>query len=604
MVKCPKCGVELPDDARFCFRDGARVPQAAVEPRATQPAPHVDPRIGQNVGQRYRIIAQLGEGGMGTVYLARHQALGKLVAIKFLHEDRAVDAGSVDRFLVEARAAARLDHPNIVSIHDFGRDRDGAYYLVMEYAEGEGLHEIIAACGAIDQRRTLTLLIQVVSAAAAAHRAKIVHRDLKPENVIVTRGRGDRDVAKVLDFGLAKILGESLPNTPLTLEGQFIGTPVYVSPEQVRTSELDGRSDLYSIGVMAYEMLTGSPPFIGANLKVLRDHLFTQPRPISEAFPDVAVHPRLETLIMSLLSKKPEDRPARAELVLGALDRVQIGLMEELATTTPDEPPMVTIARRARTSVASIRGSGDGTTTARDVQADWILWESPELLVEARRLGGLWHRRISELAQQLWGRERGRTELEKAMRSIREAEGRIGERETEIALRHADLEGLDGRLRVSTGQLRLDRLDLVARIGQLREALGPSAWTSSQPDPAGPVLEPPKTGAVDLPAGYDTVDQAMNALHELNEKIEHIDRQTRNLEREHEIARLDIERQIHAKILEVRALQEEAAPVYEDLATRVSSAAADNAALQPQLAALEEVAQALQFCRSIFKSLE
>ncbi len=600
MHRCQKCGHEMPDDARYCFRDGTRLPKVnGLGSNFEQPPPSADDRLGSTVGGRYRIIAQLGEGGMGTVYLARHQTLGKLVAVKYLHDELAVDTGSVERFFVEAKAAARLDHSNIVSIYDFGRDQHGSYFLVMEYAEGKGLHEIIARDAPLEPMRVLTILRQLLSAVSAAHRANIVHRDLKPENIIVTRGRGDREVIKILDFGLAKILGEKLRNRPLTLEGQFIGTPSYVSPEQIRSDPLDGRSDLYSIGTIAYEMLTKTPPFSGAHLSVLRDHLFKDPLPISEMEHGSEIDYRLENLIMQLIAKKPEDRFPKAELVLGKLDRIELRMTAELAVTTPEDPTLsfVTQGRRATPVV-------DKTPTAQEMDADWILWESPELLLEIRRLSNLWHRRVMDLAEELWGKQRGRTETAVERKSIRALEDRVANRETEIALAHADLAALEKKLRQKEVALRHKRLDLVERLGKLQEALGPDAYSARArlSTPLGIVADGQDTYEIE----NETADseRMWASLHKLNAEIEQIDRQNHRLTRDHDLARLAIERKIHTKLLEVRALGNQLTPLYKDLAARVTNAAVGHENLQPQLAALNEVAQAVGYCQSVLKSLE
>lgn len=602
MRRCQKCGQDMPDDARYCFRDGTRLSRGDERGQAyEQPPPAADVRLGSTVGGRYRIIAQLGEGGMGTVYLARHQTLGKLVAVKYLHDELAVDTGSVERFFIEAKAAARLDHSNIVSIYDFGRDQYGSYFLVMEYAEGKGLHEIIARNAPLEQLRVLAILRQLLSAVSAAHRASIVHRDLKPENIIVTRGRGEREVIKILDFGLAKVLGDKTANTPLTLEGQFIGTPAYVSPEQIRSNPLDGRSDLYSIGTIAYELLTGAPPFEGAHLTVLRNHLFKEPTPLSENPRADGTDPRLAKLVMKLLAKKPKDRFPKADAVLARLDRIELRLNEELTVTATDEPSLsFAIQGRRPTPVVG----ADKSPTAQEMEADWILWESPELLLEIRRLSNLWHRRILELAEELWGKQRGRTETKVARASIRDLEERIATRETEIAIAHADLEALERKHRAEEVALRHRRLDLAERLGKLQEALGPDAYTARGrlSSVLGIVHEEPDT--IEINEAELDGEKMWANLHQLNAGIEQIDRQHHRLQRDSDLARLELERKVHKKLLEVRALGAELTPLYESLATRVSNAAVGRKDLRQQLAALNEVAQAVGYCQSVLKSLE
>jgi serine/threonine protein kinase len=606
MLRCPQCGQDLPDDARFCFRDGTPLDGGAKEQVAC-----VDARIGRTVGGRYRIIALLGEGGMGAVYLARHQTLGKLVAIKFLHEDQANLENPVERFLIEAKAAARLDHPNIVSIYDFGRDRHNAYYLVMEYVEGEGLHELLSRNEPFDQLRTIGVIRQILSAAAAAHQANIVHRDLKPENIIVIRGRSERDQLKILDFGLAKIVDQKMPSAPLTLEGHFIGTPAYVAPERVRTAPLDGRCDLYSIGIIAFELLTGSPPFVGDPLAVLRAHMLTPPPTLKEAQDGLVVNERFESLIQRLMAKNREDRPPSAEITLAELEKIEAEISGELAAASIDEvieagswsQTLETIACQCGRSTTS-KQSGDKLNTAHEIEADWLVWESGELLLEMRRLSELWREHLTELSRGIWGEGIALTGIEAATTAIRTQEEKISDRENEILRTRADLRALDQQLRDDESSLRFGRLELVTRLETLKEALGAEIWTAAAVAQHTEPIDEQHLDTIELLPGYRDLDHMKKEFVELNRKIEQSDRQNRLLQRDHEIARLGMERNIHTLLLEIRDFHQELGPRYTALNDLVNRGAKNIPELIDLLTTVNELTEAIDSCHGVLATLD
>ncbi len=266
--------------------------------------------IGQILDDRYRIVDLLGEGGMGTVYLAEHTEIGKLVAVKILHLVYSRLPDLLERFRQEARAASRIGHPHIVDVTDSGTTKDGAAYFVMEYLDGVELGSVIEQEGALDIRRSLRIGSQICRALAAAHDASIVHRDLKPENVFLTVREGLADFVKVLDFGIAKSTeAEEAREKRLTHPGMAMGTPEYMAPEQAAGKPADGRSDIYAVGALLYEMLTGTAPYRGANfMEILSKKANEEPSPPRTIRPEMT--PEIESLVIRTMSRDPDKRPS------------------------------------------------------------------------------------------------------------------------------------------------------------------------------------------------------------------------------------------------------------------------------------------------------
>ncbi len=273
------------------------------EASQTSGMPTADPLVGTLVADRYRIEALLGEGAMGAVYRAEHVHMKKTVALKVLHRQTSTNAEVVRRFEREAVAAGRVEHPNVAAATDFGRLADGSFYLVLEYVAGASLGRIIEEEAPLSPERACRIARQIAAALAAAHAAGIVHRDLKPENVMSV-GQ-NRDALKVLDFGMAKLAqGETADDTKLTMHGAVYGTPQYMAPEQAAGQEVDHRADLYAVGVMLYEMLTGTAPFTADQvMPLLIKHMTEPPPPLPTELPRELVN-----LVMTLLAKKPEQR--------------------------------------------------------------------------------------------------------------------------------------------------------------------------------------------------------------------------------------------------------------------------------------------------------
>ena len=273
--------------------------------------------VGKTIFGEYTITRKLGEGGMGSVYLASQQAIDQHIAIKVLHASAAKSDELVKRFNREAKTITMLTHPNIIRVFIFGRTEDGLIYLAMEFVRGRSLRQELAR-GAMDEMRAIKILKQTLSALGEAHEIGIIHRDLKPDNILLTTYRGQTDFVKVLDFGIAKVKEtDGVPEQQLTQAGVVYGTPEYLSPEQAQALELDQRTDLYSLGVILYEMMTGVVPFkANTAVQILMNHVHTEPRPPSQHRP---VDPQMEKIILKALAKDPNKRYRDAAEFLEAL---------------------------------------------------------------------------------------------------------------------------------------------------------------------------------------------------------------------------------------------------------------------------------------------
>jgi eukaryotic-like serine/threonine-protein kinase len=263
--------------------------------------------LGQVVDGRYRVLDVIGRGGMGVVYRVEHLRMGKIAAMKVLHRELANDRDAVERFEREASAVSRLHHPHTVQVFDFGQ-ANGALYLIMEYVRGQDLAHIIQRDGGMPWSRAAPILAQICSALQEAHELGIVHRDLKPENVLIGRTTGGRDFAKVLDFGLAKLDSRQLPTTSSERQ-EIIGTPYFMSPEQIRGDEVDARSDLYSFGALMFNLLTGQNLYTAASaVGVLTKHLTAEPDAPSQRAPKMGIDPRVDHLCRKALEREPAQR--------------------------------------------------------------------------------------------------------------------------------------------------------------------------------------------------------------------------------------------------------------------------------------------------------
>ncbi|MBI4950838.1 MAG: serine/threonine protein kinase [Myxococcales bacterium] len=318
---CPRCRNRYSGEVLFCPFDG--------EPTGVAPTwdPSRDPLVGLTLVGRYAVEAVLAEGGMGTVYRVRHTALGNAFAMKVLRRDLAHEPDLVARLVDEARATAAVGHPNIVAVTDYGEIGSELLpdlgtlrlpYFVMELVGGQSLAELLRAEGRIEPLRLAGILLQCAAALDAAHKAGIVHRDLKPDNIRLSRSELGEEIAKVLDFGVAKVIGSSRR----TQAGMVFGTPHYMSPEQGQGQAVDARTDIYALGVIAYECLAGRVPFAADSyMGVVTKHLYARPEPIPS--------PQAEALVsvaMRCLEKRPEDRFQSMGELAAALELTRTGV--------------------------------------------------------------------------------------------------------------------------------------------------------------------------------------------------------------------------------------------------------------------------------------
>jgi len=307
------------DDDVLSSRDF--LPPSSHGAPARPSAPVADPLIGRIVADRYRILEPIGRGGMGVVYKVEHTRIGKLLAMKLLTGELTQSPEVVRRFKREALTVSKLSSPNTVQVFDFGTS-DGLTYLVMELVSGDNLGRALSARGPMPFARLGKIVVQICSSLAEAHQKGIVHRDIKPENVMILAAAGGADVAKVLDFGLAK-LRETEALNDITGQGIILGTPYYMAPEQIRGEPVDPRTDVYAVGALMYRLLTGHHPFSGTPTSVLAKHLHEIPVPPAERAPDLGIPPGVGRLVMRALAKGPGDRFRR-------IDDLQRAVIEEI----------------------------------------------------------------------------------------------------------------------------------------------------------------------------------------------------------------------------------------------------------------------------------
>jgi serine/threonine protein kinase len=303
------------------------------------PGPHSDRYLGCTIDNRYKVEGIIGEGGMGVVYQCRHKIIDKRVALKILRADLARDAEVTERFLMEAKAASAIQDEHIISISDFGQLPDGAAYFVMEYLEGTPLAALAGGGNPMPLSRLLHIGVQLAEGLGAAHHMGIVHRDLKPDNVFLIQRGKESDFVKILDFGIAKV--QSNQGGRLTQVGSVFGTPHYMSPEQAAGTPLDQRGDIYSLGVMLYELATGRVPFDAENfVGILSQQLYQDPVPPRQSAPAANIPPALEAVILKCMEKKPEYRyqsmsQLRDDLL--TLEGDPLGAAAQ-AAATPEQP--------------------------------------------------------------------------------------------------------------------------------------------------------------------------------------------------------------------------------------------------------------------------
>ena len=339
---CPKCHAEHAEELATCPVDGA--------PLGPSPASG-DPLIGRLLADRYKVLRTIGEGGMGRVYLAEHVRMGRLSAVKVMSPALAPTADAIGRFNREAANASRINQPNVAAIYDFGETDDGTLYLAMEYVEGETLSAVLRREGPFSPMRAAEITGQIADGLTAAHHLGIVHRDLKPDNILVTRSHDGREWVKIVDFGIAKTTQADAEQNVTSL-GVAVGTPEYMSPEQIAGEQLDGRTDLYSLGLVLFNMLTGALPHPALTSKqslVLR--LTARPRTLADVRPNVSWPARLQVALDRALAPEPADR-FRTVGELAAVVRAAVGAPSASGAPTQMMTPLHVEAVPTRPIVA------------------------------------------------------------------------------------------------------------------------------------------------------------------------------------------------------------------------------------------------------------
>ncbi len=295
--------------------------------------------IGKEIAGQFRIIQRIGSGGMGAVFKAEQPDMNRFVAVKILHPKYVSRPDLVSRFRREARAMSHLSHPNTARVFMYGQLEDNACYIVMEYLEGKNLAQVTRAEGMLQPVRATNIMVQVCGALEEAHRQGIIHRDLKPENIFLTTQGGIADFPKVLDFGLAKVTQREMRpgSLILTQEGMVFGTPEFMSPEQARGQQLDARSDIYSLGCILYEMLTGKLPFDAAQpMDYLALQIRGTPIPLGERIPGLTFPPGLEAVVMKTIEKDPGHRyPSASDFAMALKGVLQGEVRDDAMRSVP-----------------------------------------------------------------------------------------------------------------------------------------------------------------------------------------------------------------------------------------------------------------------------
>lgn len=353
MKLCPQCGREYGADDRFCTVDGAALVASGTSASL----------IGTVLADRYLVHERLGEGGMGEVYLAEHIRIKRKVAVKLMRAWMVGDPVAVSRFHREAENASQISHPNVAQVYDFGETSDGMIYLAMEFVPGEPLSAILAREGRLNAVRAAEIVRQTADALVAAHGMGILHRDLKPDNIMIARSRAGTDIVKLVDFGIARVMNRGTQQ--FTSTGMIVGTPDYMSPEQLAGEALDERSDLYALALIAFQLLTGEGAFKGGSSNdALLARLMGAPRTLAEVRPEVAWPASLQAAFDTALASEPGKRYADALEFAAELD----GAVASMPLTEEEQAFLVLLSQRAHTPSRGAMAI-DARTPARTVAA-------------------------------------------------------------------------------------------------------------------------------------------------------------------------------------------------------------------------------------------
>jgi serine/threonine-protein kinase len=525
---CPRCSEGFGDDARFCPLDGAELVKS------------LDPHLGRTIAARYRLIKRLGIGGMSNVYLARHVLIERMSAIKILRQELSLNPAHRERFLREARAVNRINHPNIVEITDYG-ESDGVTYLVMEYVASETLMARLSR-GPLAWPAAASVALQVAEALARAHQAGIIHRDLKPENVLIVTPQEPRvgpedPQIKLTDFGIAKIVDAPA----LTYNQQLFGTPGYIAPEYIESGTITPAMDLYSLGVVLYEMMTAKLPYDGKGQADLLFFPLTKP-PIPPGHRVQGIPPDLEALVLRMLARVPADRPRDAFLVCDALTDAL-----RRASRVPSNP-------------APRRPSIPDVEEPTQIESVEELSHIPasDAYMHAREQSAKWHAALVDLNTQI---ARAHTAGGAAMQRAQRAMPFV-DRASEIAAR------LDKTARIAAdAQAKLDLLEASGR--EFKDSLGRAIDTLVH-DRARERAHFDALRAANL---ADEEARALHVVEDLDFQIAALEKQLEAKNVAHERAIMESSGALEGALSALRLMQNELARLVNEAARTVAGAA-------------------------------
>jgi serine/threonine protein kinase len=520
MKLCPRCAEPYTDDAAFCPHDGTALARSS------------DPFVGRTLAARYRLVHRIGSGGTAVVYLARHVMIERLSAIKILRHDLGMNASHRERFLREARAVNRINHPNIVEITDFGED-SGLVFLVMEYVAGESLQTALLR-GRFEVERATRIALQVALALARAHELGVIHRNLKPENVLLVRRDGS-EFAKLTDFGIAKIVDAPA----ITFADQRLGTPGYIAPECIDGGQATGLGDIYALGVILYQMLTGAFPF-DAKVPVELLVLALQGVPVKPSARVDGIPPELEALVLRMIARKPQDRPRDAFATHDALENVLRRMTsvppQELASPVDDSP---------------LSGVADLTSTVVDSPPPSALtsppsWLASELVARPMtEISERWQRTLSDLdrhidtAGRIRGDDAGVRRARDLSQTARGLLASLARAKAVVAAHQAKVDTLDARGRAFRGSLghaidvlsrdrsrELARLEAIAALrGGIRDEIAVTAAVDARQrealarEASSVQIEETRVREADADLAFQ-IETLQRQLHGQNEQLE------------------------------------------------------------------------------------